>query len=62
MCVLLLKQTKTNGNGILLFFSGFFSLTIFTMLAFCVLILEVCYQEVDVQFIECNNQKVEMIT
>lgn len=45
MCVLLLRQTKTNGFYFFLLSAvGFFFLTIFPILAFCVLILEVCCQ------------------
>lgn len=76
--VLLLKQTKSNGNGILLFFSviscwillshDFYNACFLCPNSRVVLpsmwtvSTDRCYQEVIIRFIKCNNKKVEMIT
>lgn len=65
MCVLLLKQTKTNGNGVLLFFSVIRGWTLLSYYSYNTCFLcpnsvlpsawtvstDRCYQEVNVQFI-----------
>lgn len=75
MCVLL-KQTITNGNGILLFICCCWILLSYHSYNACFLCpnsggaspsvwtvsTDRCYQEVDVRFIKCSIKKVEMIT